>query len=170
MADENNTSNGNGQAAADQAGSQKGFAIRRLYTRDISFESPNAPQIFNEEKWTPDVNMSLQNQARAMGGEFYEVTVTVTITVKLGERVAYLVEVQQSGEFQTTGFDGEELRQLLGIYCPGVLYPFLRETVASLVAKGGFPPLMLAPVNFDALYLQHQQNLKAEQKQQSADA
>lgn len=75
-----------------------------------------------------------------MGGEFYEVTVTVTITVKLGERVAYLVEVQQSGEFQTSGFEGEELRQLLGIYCPGVLYPFLRETVASLVAKGGFPP------------------------------
>jgi preprotein translocase subunit SecB len=165
MAAENNSSNENGQAA----GGQKSFAIRRLYTRDVSFESPNAPQIFNEEKWTPDVSMNLQNQARLLGGDFYEVTVTITVTVKLGERVAYLVEVQQAGEFQATGFQGEELRQLLGIYCPGVLYPFLRETVASLVAKGGFPPLLLAPVNFDALYMQHQQSQRAA-AQQSADA
>jgi preprotein translocase subunit SecB len=165
MAATNNSSD-NGQAA----GNQKSFAIRRLYTRDVSFESPNAPQIFNEEKWTPEVGMNLQNQARAMGGDFYEVTVTITVTAKLGERVAYLVEVQQAGEFQATGFEGEELRQLLGIYCPGVLYPFLRETVASLVAKGGFPPLLLAPVNFDALYLQHQQSQQAAARQQTADA
>lgn len=169
MAEENKAAAGNGSSA--NAG-QKAFAIRRIYTKDISFESPNAPQVFNEEKWNPEVNISLQNQALALGPELHEVTIATTITVKLGERTAYLVEVHQSGEFQTTGFEGNELRELLGIFCPGLLYPFLREAIASLISKGGFPPLLLAPVNFDALYHQHQKNLQEQQNraQQSADA
>jgi preprotein translocase subunit SecB len=168
MAEENRTTASNGSGTAGQ----KAFAIRRIYTKDISFESPNAPQIFNEEKWNPEVNISLQNQALALGPELHEVTIATTITVKLGERTAYLVEVQQAGEFQTTGFDGNELRELLGIFCPTLLYPFLREAVAGLISKGGFPPLLLAPVNFDALYHQHQKNLQEQQSRQqpSADA
>ena len=167
MAEENSNTGSNGPAS----GAQKTFAIRRIYTKDISFESPNAPRIFNEEKWTPEVNMSLQNQALALGPELHEVTISTTITVKLGERTAYLVEVQQAGEFQTTGFEDNELRELLGVYCPGLLYPFLREAVSNLVSKGGFPPLLLAPVNFDALYQQHQKNLKEQQeRQQTADS
>lgn len=158
MAEEQNHRADNGQAT------NRSFAIRRLYTRDVSFESPNAPRIFDEEKWDPDVNLSLQNQARSLAEGLFEVTVTVTVTVRLGEQVAYLVEVQQAGEFEAGGFEGEELKQLLGIYCPGILYPFLREVVANLIGKGGFPPLMLAPVNFEALYQQHQETLRAEAK------
>lgn len=168
MAEDNKAAASNGSGKTGQ----KAFAIRRIYTKDISFESPNAPQIFNEEKWNPEVNISLQNQALVLGPELHEVTIATTITVKLGERTAYLVEVQQAGEFQTTGFDGTELRELLGIFCPTLLYPFLREAVANLISKGGFPPLLLAPVNFDALYHQHQKNLQEQQTRQqpSADA
>lgn len=151
-------------AGRNGTGAQRAFAVRRIYTKDISFESPNAPHIFNEEKWTPEVNMSLQNQALMLGDGLHEVTISTTVTVKLGERTAYLVEVKQSGEFQTTGFEGEELRELLGIYCPGLLYPYLREAVSSLVSRGGFPPLILAPVNFESLYRQHQQNLQQQQQ------
>lgn len=166
MAEEQNSSTGNGQSA----GTQRAFAIRRIYTKDISFESPNAPAIFNEEKWNPEVGMSLHNQAAGLGTDVYEVVISITVTVKLGERNAYLVEVQQAGEFQAAGFPGEELRELLGIFCPGILYPYLREAVSSLVARGGFPPLVLAPVNFDALYHQHQQQQAQQARQQAADS
>lgn len=146
-----------------QSKERKAFAIGRIYTKDISFESPNAPLIFRQEQWTPDVSVSLSNQAVGLGPDLHEVTLAVTVTAKLGDKVAYLVEVQQAGEFQTRGFVGNELHELLGIYCPGLLFPFLREAVAGLVNKGGFPPMLLAPVNFDLLYQQH---LKAMQEQQ----
>ncbi|MDR2878119.1 MAG: protein-export chaperone SecB [Chromatiales bacterium] len=166
MAEEqsNNMSNGH------SAGAQRAFAIRRIYTKDVSFESPNAPAIFGEEKWNPEVSMSLHNQVAALGGDIYEVVIAITITAKLGERNAYLVEVQQAGEFQAVGFPEDELRELLGVYCPGILYPYLREAISNLVAKGGFPPLMLAPVNFEALYQQHQQQQAQQQARPRADA
>ncbi len=142
---------------------RRAFAIRRIYTKDISFESPNASVIFKQDQWTPDVSVSLSNQAVIVGQDQHEVTLSITVTAKLADKVAYLVEVQQAGEFQTAGFAGNELRELLGVYCPGLLFPFLREAVAGLVSKGGFPPLLLAPVNFELLYQQH---LKAVQEQQ----
>lgn len=151
-------------AAGQAAGENKSFAIRRIYTRDISFESPNAPQIFGEEKWVPDVSINLANQVSKVTDNIHEVTLSVTVTAKLGDKTAYLVEIQQSGEFQTMGFDGNELRELLGIYCPNLLFPFLREAVSNLVIKGGFPPLQLAPVNFEALYIQHMRNLQEQQQ------
>jgi preprotein translocase subunit SecB len=163
MAADSQTPPGGGPAATEK----RAFAIRRVYTKDISFESPNAPQVFSQEQWAPDVSVSLSNQAILLGNDLHEVTLAITVTAKLADKIAYLVEVQQAGEFQTTGFNGNDLRELLGIYCPGLLFPFLREVVANLVTKGGFPPLLLAPVNFDLLYQQHMKALQEQQGRQS---
>lgn len=153
------------EAAGQQATGNRAFSIRRIYTRDISFENPNAPQIFAEEKWAPEVSINLTNQVVKVADDLHEVALGVTVTAKLGDKTAYLVEIQQAGEFQTTGFEGGELRELLGVYCPGLLFPYLREAVSTLIAKGGFPPLHLAPVNFEALYSQHLKNLQEQQNQ-----
>ncbi len=161
---ENAPEQGEGAAGA-QASGNRAFNIRRIYTRDISFENPNAPQIFAEEKWTPEVSINLSNAVSKVADQIHEVALGITVTAKLGDKTAYLVEIQQAGEFQTTGFDGAELRELLGIYCPNLLFPYLREAVANLVAKGGFPPLHLAPVNFEVLYAQHMKNLQEQQQQ-----
>jgi preprotein translocase subunit SecB len=142
----------------------KAFAIRRVYTKDVSFESPNTPHVFNVEQWSPDISVSLSNYAVVLGPDLHEVVLSITITAKIQDKVAYLVEVHQAGEFHAPGFGGEELRELLGIYCPGLLFPFLREAVASLIGKGGFPPLLLAPVNFDLLYQQHMKQLQEQQQ------
>jgi preprotein translocase subunit SecB len=146
---------------------RKAFAIRRIYTKDISFESPNSPLIFRQDQWAPDVGVSLSHQAISLEQDFYEITLSITVTAKLADKVAYLVEVQQAGEFKTTGFHGDELRELLGINCPGLLFPFVRETIAGLVGKGGYPPLMLAPVNFELLYHQHMKAVQEQQEKQS---
>lgn len=148
----------------------RAFAIRRIYTKDVSFESPNSPQIFSEEKWTPEVNINLTNHVLNVGDNLHEVALGVTVTAKIGDKTAYLVEVKQAGEFQTTGFEGRELHELLGIYCPNLLFPYLRETVSVLVSKGGFPPMLLTPVNFEALYAQHIKNIQEQQKQQAQAA
>jgi preprotein translocase subunit SecB len=152
-------------AAGAQAAGNKAFSIRRIYTRDVSFESPNTPQIFGEDKWSPEVSINLTSQVSKVADQVHEVVLGITVTVKLGDKTAYLVEIQQAGEFQTTGFEGGELRELLGIFCPNLLFPYLREAVSSLVTKGGFPPLHLAPVNFEALYAQHMKNLREQQQQ-----
>jgi preprotein translocase subunit SecB len=152
-------------AVGQQATENRAFSIRKIYTRDISFENPNAPQIFSEEKWTPEVSINLTNQVAKVADNLHEVALGVTVTAKIGDKTAYLVEVQQAGEFQTTGFEGKELRELLGVYCPGLLFPYLREAVSTLTARGGFPPLHLAPVNFEALYVQHMKNLQEQQAQ-----
>lgn len=154
-----------GDAAGAAAAGNRAFSIRRIYTRDISFENPNAPQIFGEERWAPEVSINLTNAVSKIADQIHEVTLGVTVTAKLGDKTAYLVEIQQSGEFQTTGFEGTELRELLGVFCPNLLFPYLREAVSALVIKGGFPPLHLAPVNFDALYVQHMKNLQEQQQQ-----
>lgn len=151
------------------AESGKRFAIRKIYIKDVSFETPNSPQILTAEKWAPDVEISLGNRAITLGDNLHEVTLTVTVTAKLEDKTAYLVEVQQAGLFQATGYEPGELHELLGSYCPGLLFPFIREMVANLVVKGGFPQLLLAPVNFDALYAQHLQGLQQRDNQAQAE-
>lgn len=134
----------------------KHFAIQKLYVKDVSFESPNAPLIFTE-KWEPKVDFQLNSSAQPLQENLYEVSLTVTITVKLEDKTANLIEICQAGIFTMMGFGEEELGPMLGIFCPNVLFPFAREVVSDLAIKGGFPPLLLAPVNFDALYAQHLQ-------------
>ncbi len=140
------------------------LGLQRVYTKDTSFESPNTPVIFRDE-WKPDVNVELSNNANKLDDKNFEVELTVTVTVKLGEKTAYLAEVKQAGIFTLDGFAEEAIDGVLGSYCPSVIFPFAREAIADLIQKGGFPPFYLQPVDFNALYAQHiqQQTEKNEQ-------
>jgi preprotein translocase subunit SecB len=144
---------------------EKQFAVQKLYVKDVSFETPNSPTVFTQ-KWEPKVDFNLASHAQGLQENLYEVTLTVTVTVKLEDKTAYLVEVNQAGVFTLVGFNEQELGPMLGSFCPNILFPYVREVVSDLVIKGGFPPMLLAPVNFDALYMQHVQ--QAQQQQQSA--
>lgn len=132
------------------------FAIQRVYAKDISFETPSTPAIF-KEKWEPNVSVDLNTEAKKLGEGLYEVVLILTVTCKAGETVAYLVEVHQAGIFTLSGFSDAELGHLLGSFCPNILFPYGREVVTDVVTKGSFPQLVLAPINFDALYAQHLQ-------------
>lgn len=152
--------------AEENTPEEKQFSIQKIYTKDISFETPNSPKIFTE-KWEPTVDFNLGTSALPIEGEeaLFEVSLSITVTVKCGETTAYLVEVSQSGIFSLGGFTDQEMGPMVGSFCPNILFPYAREVVSDLVAKGGFPQLLLAPVNFDALYGQHVQ-----QAQQQAAA
>ncbi|MDH4274529.1 MAG: protein-export chaperone SecB [Gammaproteobacteria bacterium] len=143
----------------DSQNANKEFTIQKIYTKDLSFETPSSPQIFRE-KWEPDVNVQLGTTTAVLDAQYavHEVVLSVTVTAKLGEKTAFLVEVQQAGIFTMRGYTTDELGMLVGSFCPNVLFPFARETVSDLVTRGGFPQLLLAPVNFDALYQQHLHN------------
>lgn len=146
---------------ADQA--EKQFAIQKLYLKDLSFETPNSPSIFTQ-RWEPKVEFNLASQVQQLQEHLYEVVLTVTITVKLQEMTAYLVEAAQAGIFSIWGFKEEELEPLLGIYCPSVLFPYAREVVSDLSLKGGFMPMVLPPVNFEALYAQKLQSSTTQER------
>lgn len=147
---------------ASTANPQQQFAVQRIYTKDLSFESPSTPAVFKQQ-WQPKVAVDLNTKSEAIddGGNF-EVVLSITITAKMEEETAFLVEVHQAGIFLITGFEGEELRRILGTAAPNILFPYARETLDSVCVKGGFPPVMLAPVNFDALY--QQARLQAQEK------
>ncbi len=144
----------------------KQFTIQKVYMRDISFETPNTPHIF-QEKWEPETNMQLGNKAVVLADGVHEVTLSVTVTAKIGDKTAYLVEIQQSGIFNISGYEQSELSAMVGSYCPSILFPFAREAIADLVTRGGFPQLLLSPVNFDALYAEYAQQ---QQKKQAGEA
>lgn len=144
---------------AEQNGPQ--FAIQRIYTKDISFETPNSPTIFTE-KWEPQVNVDLNSSGTKLAEGVFEVVLALTVTAKLGEKTAYLAEVQQAGVFGMEGFSEQDLGGMLHSFCPNILFPYAREVVSDLVSKGSFPQLLLAPINFDALYAQHLQQQQAQ--------
>jgi preprotein translocase subunit SecB len=134
----------------------KQFVIQKIYIKDVSFETPNSPMVFTQ-KWEPKVEFNLASNAQALENGLFEVSLTVTVTVKLEDKTAYLAEVTQAGVFTIAGFEEQEMAPMIGSYCPTILFPFAREVVSDLSVKGGFPPMLLAPVNFDALYMQHLQ-------------
>ena len=142
------------------AGNDKQFSIQKIYTKDLSFETPNSPKIFTQA-WQPSLDVNLATQSKALEDDVFEVILSITATVKLEEEIAYLVEVQQAGIITANGFNQEELAPLLGSFCPNILFPYAREVISDLVSKGGFPQLILAPINFDALYMQKQQQSPA---------
>lgn len=129
------------------------FALQRIYVRDVSFESPKAPESFRTQ-WKPKVNLELNSKHSKIDENLYEVVLTLTVTAsnENDETVVYLCEVQQAGIFAIGGMDDKGLAHTLGSFCPSVLFPYARETIDGLVVKGSFPPLMLAPVNFDAIF------------------
>lgn len=130
------------------------FEIQKVYIKDLSFETPNSPKIFTD-KWNPKTDVHIQTENDKLDEKIYEVVITVTVTATQDETTAFLVEVKQAGIFFIENFPEEHHKQLLGSYCPNILFPFARECVTELVTKGGFPQLLLNPVNFDALYQQH---------------
>lgn len=134
-----------------QAPVQPQFALQRIYVKDISFESPSAPDVF-QQQWKPQINMDLNTASNKVSDSQYEVVLSLSITAKVEDKVAFIVEIQQAGIFHITGIEGPQLAQTLGAFCPNVLFPYAREAVDSLVNKGSFPSLMLAPVNFDAIF------------------
>ncbi len=141
------------------------FAIQRIYVKDSSFESPESPSIFREQ-WEPKVNIDLQTSSNLLEGDVYEVVLGVTVTVKIKEKTAFLAETKQAGIFSIGQFNDEQRNQLLGSFCPNILFPYARETITSLVTRGGFPQLYLAPINFDAVY---QQQMKQHQEGETAN-
>ena len=139
---------------------QPEFAIQRLYVKDLSLETPNTPKIFLKQ-WEPQLHMDLATDANLVLEEgVREVVLTVTVTVKIKEEVAFLVEVKQAGIFSLKGFTDDQLKHMLGSFCPNILYPYAREVVSDAVMRAGFPQLYLAPVNFDALYDQQKNSGK----------
>lgn len=153
--------------AENNASSEKQFIIQKIYTKDISFETPNSTKIFTQ-KWEPALDLNLGTNVLPIENSMFEVSLTLTVTVKVGESTAYLVEVNQSGVFLIAGFNEQEMGPMLGSFCPNILFPYAREVISDLVSKGGFPQLILAPVNFDALYMQHLQ--QTQQAPQNAEA
>lgn len=153
---------GDGQESGQQ------FNLQKIYLKDTSFETPNSPAVFTEQ-WEPAVNIELHTAGRPLADNVHEVVLTVTVTAKLGDKTAYLVEVHQAGVFTVTGFEGDELGHLLGSYCPGILFPYAREAISDIIGKGGFPQLLLTPVNFDALYAQHKQQAEQQAAENGLD-
>ena len=133
------------------------FQFLKIYTKDVSFETPNSPHVFAKE-WKPQTDVNLRTNVSQLGPGDFEVTLAVTVTAKIGEATAFLAEVQQAGVFKIVGLTSDEMAPVLGAYCPGMLYPYVREVISNLVSRGGFPPFLLSPVNFDLLYAQRKQD------------
>ena len=143
----------NGEAAAPA------FSIEKLYIKDASVEIPNAPQIFTERE-TPQISIELANAAQTLGEGIHEVAIKVTVTAKISDKTAFLIEVSQAGIFAVRNVPEENLEMIIAITCPNILFPYAREAVSDLTVRAGFAPVLLNPINFEALYMQ--------QKEQSA--
>lgn len=139
------------EAASQEQDNQPQFAVQRVYIKDVSYEAPNVPVMFTKD-WAPQVNLDINTRTKKLNEEHYEVVLTVTVTVTNADENAFLIEVQQAGLFRIAGLEGQQLQHALGAFCPNMLFPYARENVDSLAVKGGFHPLMLAPVNFDAIF------------------
>ncbi|MBU0455396.1 MAG: protein-export chaperone SecB [Pseudomonadota bacterium] len=135
--------------------------IQRIYLKDLSLEVPNAPEIFREE-WKPELSVNLDVVTKDLESGLHEVLLSVTVTAKVKEKVIFLVEAHQAGIFLFEGFQEEQTRHALNVYCPSILFPYIREAVSSAVTKASFPPVYLSPVNFDFLYAQRQSQEKAQ--------
>ena len=147
------------------------FSIEKIYLKDLSLEIPNAPQVFSERE-SPKIDVNIHNSAKTLGEGVYEVVLTATVTAKHNDRTAFLVEVAQGGIFQIRNVPEKDMDPVLAIACPNILFPYVRETVSSVVTRAGFPPFMLNHLSFEALYQQHlqQQQQKAEQPGGAAPA
>lgn len=129
--------------------------LQKIYVKDVSYEAPSTPGIFTETEWTPQINLQLNTETKALDDNgLYEIVLSLTVTASDNDKTAYLVEVHQAGIFTIKGFNEQDMTYMMGSYCPNILFPFAREAIASLVTHGGFPQLLLTPVNFDALLAQ----------------
>lgn len=155
-------------AATDQAG-QAQFTVQKIYVKDVSFEAPNTPGVFNETG-QPALNMNLNQKVAKLEEGVFEVVLGITLTCTIGEKNVYLAEIEQAGVFGLAGFDERNLDMMLGTYCPNVLFPYARQAVSDLISAGGFPPFYLQPINFEALYAEGLRRRAENFAQQSSGA
>lgn len=144
------------QASGEEQAQQPVFGIEKIYVKDMSLEIPNAPQVFLQRE-NPEVGIELHNAAAAIGEGVFEAVITVTVTSRIEDKTVFLVEVAQAGIFQIRNVPNESIEGILGVTCPNILFPYAREAVSDLVTRAGFPPVLLNPINFEALYLQQKQ-------------
>jgi len=149
-------SDSNQEVKDNSASNEPQFSIEKIYLKDVSFETTDAPAVFTQD-WSPEINMELNSQATPINDNLFEVELTITVTAKNQNKTAFLVEIKQCGIFGISGMDESNLNGMLGSFCPNILFPYAREAISDFVVKGGFPQLLLAPVNFDAIYAQHLQ-------------
>jgi preprotein translocase subunit SecB len=157
---------------AEEKTAEKHLSIGKIYLKDFSFESPQTPEVFRQSDWKPQTDLNLRSSHTELAENHHEIVLTVTIEAKADDKTIFLVELQQAGLFEISGYEGEELGAILGSFCPNMLFPYARETVASLIQKGGFPEFVLQPINFDALYFQSKQQqaaLQAEEAEKQAE-
>jgi len=140
------------------------FSIQKIYIKDISFETPNSPDTFKME-WKPVVDMHITNEATPLGEDLFDVVLSVTITVKIDDKIVYLVEINQAGIFLIKNIPEDVLGRMLATSCANILFPFAREAISDIVTRGGFPQLLVSPVNFDALYEQQKKQAAEQAKQ-----
>lgn len=137
------------------------FNIEKLFVKDLSVEVPNAPDIYMERE-APQMDVNLSSESHALNEDMYQSSITVTVTAKIGDKLMFLVECTQAGIFRIQNVPQDQLPMVLGIGCPNIIFPYLRETVSDVVIRAGFPPLTLNPVNFESLFLQQQQAQQAQ--------
>ncbi len=148
---------------ADSQQSEVQFLIQRLYIKDFSFEAPGTPAVF-QQQWEPELALDVNTKHVELEKGVYEVILTVTTTVKNQKAVAFLVEIKQAGIFTIQGAPADQLDHLLGSFCPSILFPYAREAITSQVIRASFPQLVLAPINFDALYMQQLEEKEKEKE------
>ena len=148
---------------AEEQAAEKRLSIGKIYLKDFSFESPQAPDVFRQSDWKPQTDLNLRSSHTAFDTDQHEIVLTITVEAKTDDKTFFLVELQQAGLFEIAGYEGDELGAIIGSFCPNILFPYARETIASLIQKGGFPEFVLQPINFDALYLQSKQQQAAAQ-------
>lgn len=143
--------------AEQEQATDKRLTITKIYLKDFSFESPRTPGIFRQAEWKPQTNLNLRSSHNPVDDDHHEIVLTITVEAKEEDKTCFLIELQQAGIFEIGGYEGDELKAIIGSFCPNILFPYARESIASLIQKGGFPEFVLQPINFDALYMQAQQ-------------
>ena len=133
---------------------EKMVSLQQMYIKDVSFEAPNSPGVFLEEEVSPETKINLANTHDKIGEDSYDVCLKVRVESKYGDKTMFIAEVEQAGVFVIRGYTEDELKGVIAVFCPNTLFPYIREMVSSLVTKAGFPALLLAPINFEALYSQ----------------
>lgn len=146
-------------ADQENPSAEKQLTIVKIYTKDFSFESPQSPAVFRADEWAPKTNLNLRSTHSSVDDDHHEVVLTITVDAKDkdGDKTLFLVELQQAGLFQVSGHTEEEAAMLFGSFCPNILFPYARESIATIIQKGGFPEFVLQPINFDALFMQSMQ-------------
>lgn len=146
---------------AEEKAAEKRLSIGKIYLKDFSFESPLAPSVFRQADWKPKTDLNLRSSHTPLEDNSHEIVLTITVEAKADDKTLFLVELQQAGIFEIAGYEGDELKAIIGSFCPNILFPYARESIASLIQKGGFPEFVLQPINFDALYFQAKQQQAA---------